>query len=702
MNPSTRRTFLKTSAALAASLPFARFELHAAEANAPAAPGAAKGLLFDAADLPRIRANTQHPRFVKLWAEMTGADLADDTDFLEHKVRFNNHVSDMLRCRQIVERSSFVYAINGDAAHLAVTKLAIRKLLDYPKWDFFLEGGKVTMGLQRASEATIALALALDCLGSALNPAEVVAIEQGIANKGAPACFTSVYGMKFPDRVKGWTFDPDDDYPQAFRVSMARWPLILNSTNLKVIPTAALGIAAVLLHGRHPQAEQWLDLARSSAKAFSTMYGVDGAYDEGASYWGYTTLHLAMFAEILWRRLGIDDRALINYPGTIRYALAFSMPTKGAGFDPTRAPRNLAVPTLKVDPANDLVNFSDALTASDVAVAAWVARTHRDPLSQHVALNVSSMKSHFGLVWFDEAAASTPPTPALHDVRLTNDIVIARTGWSAADSVVALRSGGPANHEHADRNSIIFKAHGERLFHDPFRAGYSYTTPRFKLRLTTAHTAVLINGQGHQYHDGHEGTNASWAWARVQAFKTGPGWMTVTSDATEAYSLVLPDAQRVDRTLIFLKPDVLLMLDRVTLATAQPVQLRYQVYNDDDLGAATAADNKFTITRPFARLEASVHADAAVACAVLKHDLPETEGTHPFVEATSPAAMSHTLLTVATAQPLPGSPAAAGSGASTLAVSRTGAVWRVTGTHRGQKVDVTLDPTSIVPTITIA
>lgn len=346
---NTRRTFLKTSAALAATLPFARVDLRAADGTAATAPAAAKGLLFDPADLPRIRANTKHARFTGLWAEMTGADLADDTDFLQNRVRFNNHVQDMARCRLIVERSSFVHAVNSDAAHLAVAKLAIRKLLEYPKWDFFLEGGKQTMGLQRASEATIALAQALDCLGPALSPAEVAAIEAGIATKGAPACFTSVYGMKYPDRVKGWTFDPEDDYPQAFRVSMARWPLILNSTNLKVIPTAALGIAGVLLHGRHPQAEQWLDLARSSAKAFSTMYGADGSYDEGVSYWGYTTLHMALFAEVLWRRLGIDDRGLVNYPGTIRYALAFTMPTKGEGFDPTGQPRNLAVPTLKVE-----------------------------------------------------------------------------------------------------------------------------------------------------------------------------------------------------------------------------------------------------------------------------------------------------------------------------------------------------------------
>ncbi len=695
MKTPTRRTFLKSSAALAATLPFAHLRLPAADAAVPAAPGTGKGLLFDAADLPRIRANTKHPRFAALWAEMTGADLAADTDFLQNKVRFNNHVADMMRCRLIVERSSFVHAVNGDAAHLAVTKLAIRKLLDYPKWDYFLEGGKTVMGLQRASEAVIALAYALDCLRGALTPAEVAEIESNIATKGAPACYTTLYGMKFPDRVKGWGFDPEDDYPQAFRVSLARWPLILNATNLKVIPTAALGIAAVLLHGRHPQAESWLDLARSSAKAFSTMYGADGAYDEGASYWGYTTLHMAIFAETLWRRLGIDDRGLINYPGTIRYALAFAMPTKGEGFDPTHAPRNLAVPTIKVDPANDIVNFCDALTASDVSIASWVARHHHDPLSQHVALNIGGMKSHFGLVWFDAAAAATPPAPALHDVRMSNDMVISRTGWDAEDSVVALRSGGPANHEHADRNSVIFKAHGERLFHDPFRAGYSYTTPRWKLRLTAAHTALLINGQGHQYHDGKEGTNASWAWARVQSFRTGPGWMTVTSDATEAYELVLPETKRVDRTLVFLKPDVLLMLDRVTLATARPVQLRYQVYNDDEHGAATAGGAGFRITRPFASLDGTVHSEGAVACSVLRHDLPETEGVHPFVEAVSAPATAHTLLTVALAQP-------AGGTAGGLTVARNGAIWRVTGTHRGQKVDVTIDSAGALPAVTLA
>ncbi len=695
---TTRRTFLQTTSLLAASLPLVNLRLAGAEAIPSASPAGRRGLFFDESDLPRIRANTADPRFAAYWQSLVTADLADDTDFLEHKVRFNNHVADMLRVRQILERSSFVYAVNHDAKHLAVSKLAVRKILDYPRWDYFLEAGKQTMGLQRAPEATIAMCCALDWLGDGLTAAERAEIEKGIAEKGAPACFTTLYGLKFPDRVKGWGFDPEDDYPQAFRVSLARWPLILNATNLKVIPTAALGIAACALHGKHPQAEQWLELARSSAKAFSTMFGSDGAYDEGVGYWGYTAMHLAMFAEVLWRTRAIDDRNLINYPGTVRYALTLTMPTLGTGLVPPNGPRNLAVPTVRTESKNDVVNFSDALTNSDVSVAAWVARTHHDPLSQYFVRNFSDAKFPYALVWYEPTAPATPPGPELHDVRLSNDLVVSRTGWAPEDGVVALRSGGPANHEHADRNSVIFKAHGERLFHDPFRAGYSYTTERWKLRLTTAHTAVLIDGKGHQYHDGHEGTNSSWAWAHVTDFKTGPGWMKVTSDATEAYQLINADVALVERTLVFLKPDVLLMLDRVRLkSTPLPVQARFQVFNDDEGGSCSANGAEFAITRPYASLHAQVAAFGPSPTAKMgRQDISESEGVFPFVEVTSPAALEHTMLTVNTAAPK-------GGPHGDLAIAKIDGGWRVTGNHGSVRVNVTLAITGGgLPVVTIA
>jgi hypothetical protein len=273
--------------------------------------------------------------------------------------------------------------------------------------------------------------------------------------------------------------------------------------------------------------------------------------------------------------------------------------------------------------------------------------------------------------------------------------VVSRTGWKPEDSVVALRSGGPANHEHADRNSVIFKAHGDRLFNDPFRAGYSFTTPQWILRLTAAHTAVLIDGKGHQYHDGSEGTNASWAEASITDYSTGPGWMAVTSDATQAYELVLPDTKFVARTLVFLKPDILILLDRVQLKSAAPVQLRFQVFNDDGRGVATASGAAFGIDRPLASLRATMAAAGKVVTKTAKHDLPEDVGVFPFIEAVSASATEHDIVTACTTAP-------AGGAHGALAVKREGDAWRVTGTHAGRKVDVTIRGAAAVPEITIA
>jgi hypothetical protein len=139
------------------------------------------------------------------------------------------------------------------------------------------------------------------------------------------------------------------------------------------------------------------------------------------------------------------------------------------------------------------------------------------------------------------------------------------------------------------------------------------------------------------------------------------------------------------------------MLDRVTLATALPVQLRYQVYNDDEKGTAVASGSSFEIGRPFAGLAATVHSTTPVNCSVRKHDLPESEGRHPFVEAVSPAATEHLLLTVAGAQPSTESRAP-----GKLVVARQSSGWHITGTHRGRKVDVLIDPSPTVPAITIS
>ena len=688
----SRRAFVKGASLLAASVPVAALvqplPMNASVAPVVPSPQAVRqrGLLFDASDLPRIRANLREARFSELWREMSTMDQATDTSvaaetaFLEKEMRFTNHGSHMVRARAALERAAFQYVTTGDEAQLGLARLALRKICDFPKWDYFLEGGRTVIGLQRAPEASIAVACALDWLGPVLTAEESARAEQCLADKGAMACYTTLYGMKYPDRVKGWTNDPEDEFP--FKPDLSRWPLILNSTNLKTVPIAGLGVAACWLHGRHPQAAHWLALARSSARAFVEMFHPDGSYDEGPMYWSYTASHLAFFAEVMYRTLGVDDRSLLNYPGTMRYALAMSMPTAGAPIVPPESQRRPAQPYAVLEPAHDIVNFGDSGVNLDTSLAPWVARVHRDPVAQYMAQQVGIIKSHWGAIWYDPSLPAAAPGSEQFDVRLDNDWVISRTGWKPEDGVLAFRSGGPGNHEHADRNSLIFKAYGERLLNDPLRAGYAPKNPRWALRQTSAHNAVLVDGQGHQYHDGHEGTNASWAWARIGAYHTGPGWMTLTSDATEAYALVQPAIKCVRRTAIYLKPDVVILLDQVSLEGApKTVQLRYQVFNDDQAGRATAGAQGFLITRPRATLTATIYAAGAVKVKTGQLGLPADDGVFPYAEVESAAANRHEVLTVALAQ-------AAGGQSGTLAAAHDGAGWHITGEHQGRKVDV--------------
>lgn len=684
--PLPRRAFLRSTAVFAAALPLSR--LRAGDGGADAVADTAPGLLFDPADLPQIRRNLEHPRLTFVRDKLRKVDYAERLHFIREESDLRNRVRHMREIREALENAAFAFAVWEDPRDLELATAALDRILQYDPWDYFLEADQHPIGFQRAPEATIAVCNTLDWIGEHLDPATVAEAEHQVATKGAPACYLSLYGLMYPDRVQGWSINHrDDDIPADFDLS--RWPLILNSTNLKIIPTCALGFAALWLHGRHPQANRWLQMARRSAQSFAPMYGLDGSYDEGVGYWGYTTLHMAMLAEAVNRRLGIDERDLINYEGSTRFATVMSMPRLGEAYNnPNEKEAYNFVPKGTMDPAIDIVNFGDSGHGTDTTIAAWTGLTHHDPHSNYAAAEIGAIKHLPGAIWFNPDAPTAPPPDEWLNTRLDNDWVVSRSDWSPASTVVALRSGGPANHEHADRNSLIFKAHGERLFHDPFKAAYSPTNVRWLLRLTEAHTAVVIDGQGHQYHDGSEGTNSSWARATVTGYQANATHMQVTSDATEAYQLVLPYVRRVDRSLLYLKPDVLLILDRLQADQDAEFAARFQVFNEDNAGRANATGDAFTITRPFAHLAGSTHAqESPVRVSVDRLELPADEGDFPFVAATSSAARNHALLTVVAAAPT-------GESIGDLAVTPTDTGWNVRGTHRGLAVDVQVDSSS--------
>jgi hypothetical protein len=173
--------------------------------------------------------------------------------------------------------------------------------------------------------------------------------------------------------------------------------------------------------------------------------------------------------------------------------------------------------------------------------------------------------------------------------------------------------------------------------------------------------------------------------------------MTVTSDATDAYQLVNRNVTRVLRTLVFLKPDIVVFLDRVTLLDANAsVQVRFQANNEDLAASLTLPGDNFLITRPHASLLGRVARTSGIVVRIGKLPLAEKDGSQPFVEVESPQGADHEILTVCSARP-------AGEAHGDLRLTREGALWRVQGTHADQKINLTLRTAGAqaVPTIAI-
>lgn len=622
----SRREFLH-DAAIAAGL----MAVAPAMATGPGRSGTAHsriplGLFLTADEVPALRQKVQNQIFRSYWQELLEADLAPDRRFLEKEIDLHNHIRHIDRACKILEREAFVYLVTGDRKRGALGHLAVRRLLEYPKWDYFLEAGVYTIGLQRAPATTMAMSLAYDWLGDILSKEERREMLRQIGDKGCEPCYRSLFGMRYPDKVVGWSFDPESYWEER---DMRRWPEILNKTNLKAVPMGALAVGAATLEGVDERTGRWWEMVEHSYRTFVHRFQRDGSYDEGGSYWDYTALHMAVTVEMLARK-GMDLFDLANFLGMLEYALALQMPHHGN--------------------PHYLVNFGDNGRGFDSAVGFWTARRSRDGLSQYAAINHADRHSHYSVIWFDDSLVPTGPSRREHLKHLALDWVIARSGYELEDLVVAMRSGGPANHEHADRNSVILKCYGEVLLADIKRPPYDHQHPAWMLRTAPAHNTVLIDGQGHQYHDGKEGTNASQAAAKVVRIGERQGYWFWASDATHAYKLVNPDVKAVTRTVI-VAPGIpcLVVLDKLH-KESQPslFAARWHVENSDNGGEAICKGDSFTVMRPQARLFAACTGSSQLALKADKHPVPESAGVFPFVEVTTVApSLEAMLITVA-------------------------------------------------------
>lgn len=620
-------------------------------------PAKSRRIYFEQRDLPRIRQNARSTYLaphLEQWKleglgglEAAWKDYASSGDILfgmrDFWVQFEQQ-----SILQLIEPEA-----DGEKALLA----SIEKVLGLEAWDYILDGEE-PIGIMRASQATRLLLFAREVLDQAISSAFDDDLLIGIAEKGALPCYRAIYGMDHPETVEGWKNDPNHN-PYG-SVDMSRWPIIFSSNNLRAIPTMGVGLGALALLGKDDRAAEWLQKSETSAQRVLDLFMADGAYFEGMSYSNYTLSSLLPFCEAHQRMVNtIDWSQAMNWEGYLENVLIMQ-----AGWN--------------ADGSTDVVNFSDAKGSINACIPSWIAHRAGLSLGQTVARRFCLWGSFLDFLWFNPDREEAGIPNRLRNNLSIQDWIVCRSGWEAEDAVLGFRSGFPANHEHADRNSFLFKIYGERLLTDPFGAAYNRNAPGWALRLTRGHNAVLIGGEGHQYHDGEEGTNESQSEARVLRFEDHGDQVWWSSDATPAYQLVNPDVSRVIRTVVFAKPNLIFLLDQVELASkALPVQIRFFPDHRDGESQIEVGEADFQITRPSARLFGKVTStgDFQIRSAFLEPmpKRPDYEydprdktvdqefGDFPFAEIETKAAQQHRIMTTLVALPGPEGEAAESS-----------------------------------------
>ena len=628
-------------------------------------------LFFTPGDLPAMRKRIKLPLFQKFWQEMLKADLKADEKFLEKEIQFNNQIRHLARADNILMRESFVYAMSGDKSRSDLARLALQKILTFKKWDYFLSDGKHVMGLQRAPLTVKALLLSDAYVGEALSKSEREAIIAQLPEKGLEPCYRSLWGILHPAESTGWGFDPESSYYEVR--DMHRWPIILRHTNLRAVPLSALGLGALFLGKAYARYPEWMNIVKKSYDDFKGTYQPDGSYPEGTSYCRYTSQELILFLNALYRNTGKTWYKDINWPGVMDFYLMTTMPS-------TTHPEGH-------------VNFGDAGGGPGSELGFWTAHRYGDAQAQFVAKHLSQYHTPFSVWWYNPSQPEARPEGRWFYRHFGIGWVVVTTGFKPKDFVLAMRSGGPANHEHADRNSVILKCCAENLWVDNWHPPYNHLDPGWPLRTSPAHNTVLINGKGHQYHNGLEGTNASKASAKVISEKTTDAYAIVSSDATSAYHWVTPDVDAVVRTVLTVPElKLVVVVDRLKMRTrAATFQARWFIDNEDEKGRISFNGSHFVFARPKGKLVGACAGSAGVRLERGTFPVPQKYGTFPYLDVhAGQKGKDVALLIVAVA-------AASGAEKPVVKIEGESPRWEIVGKTEKHSFKISLNSVPLVP-----
>lgn len=328
--------------------------------------------------------------------------------------------------------------------------------------------------------------------------------------------------------------------------------------------TCALALAAAALYGEDERAPLWLKLAEDFFARVFELMPADGGSLEGYAYAGYGGEYLLNYALLARELLGRDDSANPWMRSFGAYLLHGLLPRRNAqewAMTFGDAPRRGWTST-----AQHL--FPLAALYADGA-AQWMARTTLGLKGTGIGSRGWMM-----LLGYDpEVAAADPSTfPTFAHFREIDQVMM-RSSWTDEQATLVGFKCGPlmgrthsrgaafdygTGHQHPDAGSFQIFAHGQFLAIDPLYTGY---------KLSADHNTILFKGRGQLGEQAGFGSAEALRFGHhpeIAEARTEPAYDLVVGDVTRAYHRAL-GLKRFLRHLLFVKPDILLVADEITL-----------------------------------------------------------------------------------------------------------------------------------------
>lgn len=443
---------------------------------------------------------------------------------------------------------AMAYRLSGEQKYLDAAQRWIRAICGYSQWeanpDLYTGHGLMT------------LALAYDWLYGELGHELKETMRQKMLREGE-----IVYAKVTLNRQSYWNRE---------------W--LQNHMWIAVSGMAAAGMA---LYDERDEVLPWLEAANKHMSTAASVLPKDGGNHEGIDYWFYGMESLFMYAAMSRDVLGTDMLSIDWFEKASDFLLYNFLPRDHWGLD-----------------YGYYFTFGDCTGSGTLLehMLRLIAREEQDSTAQWLgdqlsAVSASTRHTYLTLLWYDGSVPAISPLdgekPLLkHFDDL--DYVAARSGWNGNESALMFHCGPPMGHNenrlskqvspyndwggghvHPDSNSFLLFGNGELLLRDDDYASTKYTRQ---------HSTLTIDNMG-QLGEGeawlntikyHEGGGDAW----VEKAESLGEMDHIVGDAAQSYP-ASSGVKKFRRHLLYLKPDVLIVIDDIELTEPKSMQLRF-------------------------------------------------------------------------------------------------------------------------------